>query len=166
MNVAQGTGKVARSGMRGGVRGGLVVALAALGLSACSHLGGPSAVQPGPAPSTGLTKSPIPQGAAQTAQALDTATADERAAAMAQSSGGTKLGTTVASLGDPTQGGFWLKTSLVKAETKGRVVLSNGKSAQVTLMPAPAGESQLSLSALRMLDVSLTDLPTLTVYSL
>ncbi|WP_406720962.1 MULTISPECIES: hypothetical protein [Thioclava] len=143
---------------------GLVVLVCGLGLSACSQLGGHT--DPAAAPGTGLIKSPIPQGAAHTAQSLDQASAGERAAAMATSTGGTKLGTTVASLGDPTQAGFWLKTSLVKTQTKGRVTLSNGKSVQVMLLPAEDGASQLSLSALRMLDVSLTDLPTLTVYAL
>ncbi|MFV0299980.1 MAG: hypothetical protein ACK5IP_03700, partial [Paracoccus sp. (in: a-proteobacteria)] len=60
------------------------------------------------------------------------------------------------------------KTPLVKARGVGRIVNpANGKSARVDLIPldGPAsGGSQVSLPALQLLGVSLTDLPTLEVF--
>ncbi len=79
-----------------------------------------------------------------------------------------RLGTTVASLGDPSQPGFWVKTPLVQSETDGRIVNpANGKSAKVRLIPlgGAGGGSQVSLPALQLIGVSLTDLPTLEIYS-
>ena len=73
-----------------------------------------------------------------------------------------RLGTTVASLGDPSQPGFWVKTPLVQSETDGRIVNpANGKSAKVRLIPlgGAGGGSQVSLPALQLIGVSLTDLP-------
>lgn len=76
------------------------------------------------------------------------------------------LGTTVATLGDPTEQGFWLRTPLVKAETQGSVKTTGGAVVQVKLIPiegeASAG-SRISLAAMRALNLSLTDLATLTV---
>lgn len=109
--------------------------------------------------------------AANTAAELNTTSAEERAAAAAppaEPAGEKKLGTTIASLGDPTEPGFWLKTPLVKAKASGRVVNpANGKSAKVDLIPlsgpSSAG-SQLSLPAVQLLGISLTDLPEVEVY--
>jgi hypothetical protein len=75
------------------------------------------------------------------------------------------LGETVASLGNPSEPGLWLKTPLVKAQTLGRVSY-NGKSANVTLIPiegpATAG-SRMSLQAFQTLGAPLTDLVTVSV---
>lgn len=104
-----------------------------------------------------------------TAEALDTTTEAEKEAATnvpAPASG--LLGETVASLGDPTKPGFWLKTPLVDTEQEGRIEREGGAVAQVTLIPldgAGSGGSQISLSAMRALDIGLTDLATLKVYS-
>ena len=109
----------------------------------------------------------ILQGGAQTVAALDTTTAEEKAAAAAPASGGGLIGTTVASLGDATEGGFWLKTPLVDAPAKGRVVNpENGKSANVDLQPLAGGGagSQISLAAMQTLGLSVTDLPELEVW--
>ena len=80
-----------------------------------------------------------------------------------------RIGTTIASLGDPAEGGFWVKTALVSAPTSGRVVYVNsGRSVQVQLIPldGPAGGgSQISLAAMRLLDAPLTGLPELVVYT-
>ena len=80
-----------------------------------------------------------------------------------------RLGNTVATLGDPGESGFWLRTSLVKETTPGRVVyLSSGRSVQVELRPlsGPAGGgSQISVDAMRLLDAPLTSLPELVVYT-
>ena len=79
-----------------------------------------------------------------------------------------RLGSTVASLGDPSKEGFWVKTSLVSAPTSGRVVyVTSGRSVQVELIPldGPAGGgSQISMAAMRLLDAPLTGLPELVVY--
>ena len=108
-----------------------------------------------------------PAGSRSVAQ-LD-ASAAEKAAATAPAAKGGRLGTTVASLGDATQGGFWMRTPLVKAAGKGRIVNpANGKSVNVDLIPlggpASAG-SQVSLPALTTLGIGLTDLPTVEVFS-
>lgn len=107
------------------------------------------------------------QAGGQTAAQLDTTTAAEKAAAAAPSTGGGKLGVTTASLGDATEAGFWIKSPLVKAPGKGRVVNpANGKSANVDLQPLGGGGSgsQISLAAMQALGVALTDLPQLEVW--
>ena len=115
------------------------------------------------------TAAPVPRPNARTAAELNTTTPAQRtAAAAAPATQQQKLGNTVASLGDPTQPGFWVKTPLVSAEADGRIVNpANGKSAKVRLIPlaGPAsGGSQVSLPALQLIGVSLTDLPTIEVY--
>lgn len=108
-----------------------------------------------------------PPAGARTAEAFDTTSAEERAAAIAPKAVSAKLGQTVASLGAPTEPGFWLKTPLVTGAAKGRVALPSGASVNVDLIPldGPAsGGSQLSLPAMRALGVPLTDLPTVDVY--
>lgn len=117
---------------------------------------------------------PTALGAAGAApEALDTATEAERAAASAAAEpaqGAQKLGTTIASLGDPTDTGFWIKTPLAKAPGKGRIVdPGTGKAVNVNLIPMggdPGAGSQVSLSALRELGVNLTALPEIEVWTL
>lgn len=112
---------------------------------------------------------PKPKASARTAAEFDTTSAEQKAeAAKAPASAQKKLGKTIASLGDPTQPGFWIKTPLVKANGQGRIVNpANGKSAKVELVPlsgpASAG-SQVSLPALQLIGVSLTDLPEIEVF--
>lgn len=120
-------------------------------------------------PGKSSTTSSIGEPAAQSAAALNTTTQVERKQAAAAPSGGERrIGTTIASLGDPSQPGFWIKTPLVTSETGGRIVNpANGKSAKVRLIPlgGPAsGGSQVSLPALQLIGVSLTDLPAIEVY--
>lgn len=110
-----------------------------------------------------LTSAPPPPRAARTQEALDTTTTAQRAEAAAPAGAAAKsLGTTIASLGSPSEPGFWLKTPLVKSETSGRVTnKANGKSSAVILIPidGPAtGGSRLSLPAMRLIEASLTDL--------
>ncbi|WP_298969935.1 hypothetical protein [uncultured Roseobacter sp.] len=129
-------------------------------LGAALGVAKPETTAPAPAsdgvPTTGLS----------TAEALDQTTDAERQAA-AQTGGGRALGQTVASLGSPAEPGFWLKTPLVQAETAGRVRdPATGLSVAVTLIPIDGPEtagSRLSLSAMRLLEVNLTDLVTLQV---
>ncbi|NNE53637.1 MAG: hypothetical protein HKN30_14695 [Sulfitobacter sp.] len=109
------------------------------------------------------TAAPPPPRGAQTAAALDTTTAEQRAAATAPPAEPSRtLGTTVVSLGSPTEPGLWLKTPLVKQERQGRVTnRANGKSSLVTLIPieGPAtGGSRMSLAAMRLIEALLTDL--------
>lgn len=123
---------------------------------ASEDAGEPSTLDP-------ATAAPRPPAAARSAEALDTTTPEQRAAAAAPGTAGNRaLGKTVASLGDPTQPGLWLKTPLVEAEAKGRVTNpATGKSSAVTLIPrggAATGGSQMSLSALRLIGASLTEL--------
>lgn len=127
--------------------------------------GGTAPVTPGKT----LTTAARPSPTARTAAQFDTTTPAQRAAAAAQpATSERRLGTTIASLGDPSQPGFWIKTPLVKSETDGRIVNpANGKSAKVRLIPldGPAsGGSQVSLPALQLIGVSLTDLPAIEVY--
>ncbi len=77
-----------------------------------------------------------------------------------------QLGTTVASLGPPTEGGLWLETPLVSAPTQGSVEY-NGQTVSVQLRPSggePGSGSQISLEAMRALGAPLTGLPELTVF--
>jgi len=111
---------------------------------------------------------PTLTSAANSADSLDTTTAEEReAATQAPVSVGASLGKTVASLGSATEPGLWLKTPLVKNEMPGRVTNpANGKSAAVTLIPIegpPTAGSRMSLPALRLIGASLTDLTTVEV---
>ncbi len=134
---------------------------------AAAAAGFPGATAPR-TPGKTVSASSIGADGAQSAAALDTTTRAEKAQAAAPTAGGRQLGITIASLGDPSDAGFWMKTPLVKSETNGRLVNpANGKSANVRPIPlgGPAsGGSQVSLPALQMLGVSLTDLPELQVY--
>ncbi|MEL7212459.1 MAG: hypothetical protein AAGK92_07345 [Pseudomonadota bacterium] len=113
-----------------------------------------------------------PPPSARTAEQFDTTTAEERAEviqAAAAPAGDRSLGTTVASLGDPADPGFWLKTPLVTTEQPGRVeYAAAGTKVAVTLIPieGPAtGGSRLSLPAMRLLQAPLTGLPEITVFA-
>ena len=143
-----------------------VLILAALPMAGCGLLK-PKAVEPPvqiiAALEPAVTLAPL-AGQGQTAAALDESSSADKAAALAPAGGAERsLGTTSVALGSPAEQGFWLKTSLVVVAGKGRVVLANGKSIAVDLLPAQGG-SLLSLSAYRALGIGLTDLPEVTVY--
>ncbi|WP_071688796.1 hypothetical protein [Nioella sediminis] len=107
---------------------------------------------------------PPPSVASETEEETEDGEEPEEEAAAAPASG--VLGTTVASLGDPTAPGLWLETPLVSVETEGRLEAENGNSVEVTLRPSggEAGSgSRISLMAMQALGLGLTDLPTLTV---
>lgn len=112
-------------------------------------------------------KAEVPPLDARTVDEFDTTSAEDRAEATS-GQGGTLLGTTIASLGAVTEPGFWLKTPLVSTPAPGRVELpKTGTFVNVDLIPLDGpetGGSQLSLGAMRLLDVPLTDLPELRVY--
>ena len=120
----------------------------------------------------GLGAAAPPTGA-RTAEAFDTTTEEERAAAVQTARSETQaklLGKTIASLGAPAEPGIWMKTPLVTAAGKGRVDdPASGATIAVDLIPldAPRGAgSQLSLAAMRLLGVGLTELPEVEVYRL
>lgn len=119
----------------------------------------PAALAPAPV-------SPIPPASGNTAEALDSTTEAERAAALAAPApaGAASLGRTIVSLGAVTEQGFWLRSPLVTAAGKGRVETADGKTAAVDLLPG-AGGAQLSLAAYRALGLGLTDLVEVTVYA-
>lgn len=77
-------------------------------------------------------------------------------------------GTTIASLGLLERDGFWLRTPLVSSEAKGRVVVEkSGASVNVMLVPsgAEAGSgSQLSIAAMQVLAIPITDLVEVRVF--
>lgn len=107
----------------------------------------------------------------RTAAALDTTTDAQRQAAAegARSAEGHALGETLASLGNPAEAGFWLVTGLVDRARPGRVVASGGAALAVELRPSggPAGAgSQISLPAIRALNLPLTGLAPLRVFAL
>ncbi len=115
-------------------------------------------------PTPELMAPPPPQGA-RTAEALDTTTPEQRAAATAvpAPASDAALGSVVVALGNVTEAGFWLRSSLVSAPRPGMVQTAAGKTVQVDLLPGD-GAAQLSLAAFRALELGLTDLPQVTVF--
>lgn len=137
---------------------------AILGLGGCAGLGLTPATQPAPPPETSVAPPPPP--AARTVEQFDTTTEAQRAAASAASSSGRELGTVVATLGDPSQPGFWVETTLVSSPGTGRIELvTTGQSVEVELRPVAQGSARVSLAAWRLLDVALTDLAEITVFA-
>lgn len=82
---------------------------------------------------------------------------------------GQRLGTTIATLGDPSLPGLWVRTPLVQEEGAGRIVDPvTRRSVRVRLLPAPAGlgtGSQVSLAAMQMLGLGVTELPVVELYT-
>ncbi|MFN4153607.1 MAG: hypothetical protein ACK4HF_03045 [Paracoccaceae bacterium] len=104
-------------------------------------------------------------GAGATAATLDTTTEAQKQAALAApaASGERALGKVSVSLGSPAEPGIWLRSALVAAPGKGRVVTASGQSVAVDLLPGQ-GAAQLSLPAYVALGLSLTALPEVTVF--
>ncbi|MDJ1016064.1 MAG: hypothetical protein QNJ35_06090 [Paracoccaceae bacterium] len=136
-------------------------------LAACSPgLIDTSAADPKPAPRPAAVNDLPPPANARTVEEFDTSTQADREAAATVSSQGTFIGTTVASLGDPGRPGFWIEAPLITAPGKGRVVWpATGAEVELDLIPGDGGGGRLSLAALRLLGVPLTDLPTVEVYA-
>lgn len=143
-----------------------LIFLSFLGLSACAQfpqLGGTTGTEP-EAPT--IEGPPPPPPNARTVEQFDTTTEEERVAAASPTSGGARLGETVASLGDATMPGFWVQTELVSDVREGRVVNpANGKSVAVELRPAEGGSTRVSLAAMRLLEAPLTELVTLELFN-
>lgn len=138
-----------------------VMALAAL--SACGQLDLPFARQ------TDAPREAAPDVQTATADTARPMARPESAAPAAQPAAAPgALGTTLASLGSPTEGGLWLRTGLVTRVVQGRVVAPSGQSVQVELRPsgqAPGSGSQMSLAAYQALGVPLTQLVRLQVFA-
>lgn len=160
------------------LRHGVMVALV-LALAGCAQIRMPfRQADPGPgAPLETVASQPAPAASsappprtARTPEQFDTTSGDERAAAAsaAPASGETRLGTTIASLGNPSDPGFWAETGLVSEIRQGRLEYpATGKSVAVELRPsggAPGSGTRVSLPALRVLEAPLTELPELVVY--
>jgi len=148
-----------------------VLLLPVLLLSACASLpfgDGTRAMEPvaatGPRPNSDGIRPPPAN--ARTAAALDTTTAAQKAAALAPPKpvGEQALGKTAVALGNVTEPGFWLRSTLVKTPGSGRVVTAGGATIAVDLIPG-TGAAQLSLAAFRALNLSLTDLPEVTIFA-
>ena len=105
---------------------------------------------------------------ARTAEAFDIITPAERAAAVQTNpQASTFLGETIASLGNPADTGIWLLTPLVDTVRSGRVQYGDS-SVVLELRPItgePTGASQLSLSAMRLLQVPLIELVRVDVFA-
>jgi hypothetical protein len=113
------------------------------------------------------TAPPPPRNATTVADFDTTSQADRDAAVTPVAASQTDLGTTIASLGSPTEPGIWMKTPLVTALTAGRVTYQ-GNAINIELRPsggAAGSGSQISLAAMRLLNAPLTGLPELTVFA-
>ncbi|MBV1868657.1 MAG: D-galactarate dehydratase [Marinosulfonomonas sp.] len=141
------------------------VGVAILAVAGCAVLSPPKQSPPS------NTASSKPPKNATTAEQFDTTSQAERTAALAvpKPAGERNLGKTIATLGNPTDPGFWLETPLVSKRTQGRVVFaSTGKSVAVELIPvqgAATSGSRISLPAMRLLGAPLAGLPELTVFA-
>lgn len=132
---------------------------------------GPEVVRPMPRAGGGRAAASPVQPRGRTAEALDTTTPAQRAAASeaARSTEGRRLGETLAGLGSPAEPGFWLVTGLVDRNRQGRLLAASGEAIAVELRPtggAPGGGSRISLAAIRALGLPLTELSTLQVFAL
>ncbi len=126
-----------------------------------------ASVTSAPEVETPVAEAPPPVlGVGATAATLDTTTAAQKQAALAAPAarGERDLGKVTVSLGSPAEPGIWLRSALVTAPGKGRVVTAAGQSVAVDLLPGE-GAAQLSLAAYMALGLSLTALPEVTVYA-
>ena len=143
-----------------------MVGIALLAVIGCAQIAS-TPVQTPPGDSASVK----PPKNATTAEQFDTTSQADRTAALApvKPAGERALGKTIATLGNPTDPGFWLETPLVSERTQGRVVYApTGKSVAVELIPiqgAATSGSRISLPAMRLLGAPLSGLPELTVFA-
>ena len=118
------------------------------------------------------TPPPPPPVGATTVEEFDTTTEEDRAAALApvEPAGEERLGTTLATLGSPTDPGIWIETPLVDELAPGRAeVAATGASVNLELRPSggePGSGSEISLPAMRLLEIPLTAIQELVIYRL
>ncbi len=163
----------------------LLLGLVGLTVSACAELGleGFGEVTPAAAAAAAVPDEPVvtldptppprPPATARTADQFDTTTDADRTEALAAApapAGEERLGTTLATLGSPADPGIWIETPYVTAVTPGRVeVAGTGKTINIELRPsggAPGSGSQISLPAMRLLELPLTAIQELVVFRL
>ncbi len=164
----------------------LVLCLAGLTLSACAELGlegfgaqatpaaaAAAAIETAPVVTLDPTPPPPPPANATTVEQFDTTTAEDRADALATPDapdGDAPLGTTLATLGSPADPGIWIETPYVTEVAAGRAeVTSTGNSINIELRPSggEAGSgSEISLPAMRLLEIPLTAIQEITLYRL
>lgn len=110
---------------------------------------------------------PPPPDGASTVEEFDTTDDVDRAAALdVATGGGLSLGVTTVTLGDVTQPGIWVRTPLVSDLQMGRAE-AGGESINLELRPsggAVGSGSQMSLAAMRLLGLSLTDVVEVRIY--
>ena len=129
----------------------------------------PAASAPAPVP-LDPTPPPPPSPQARTVEDFDTTTAEDRAEALATPPAAAEvaLGTTIVSLGPPADPCIWIETPLVDSPVMGRVDYAPaGTSVALELRPSggpPGSGSQISLAAMRLLEIPLTALAGVTVY--
>ncbi len=150
------------------------IVLLGLAIAGCSETTRPqsgSAPMSAMSPSESNVEAVVPTSNAATAEQFDTTSAAERKAAASAPPqiSEVRLGTTVASLGDPADPGFWAETGLVDRVTMGRLEFPGaGTSVKVELRPSggsPGSGTRVSLPAMRVLEAPLTALPELVVFS-
>lgn len=113
---------------------------------------------------------PPPPPEARTVEDFDTTSVEDRRAALSApaSAAEVQLGTTIASLGPPTDPGIWIETPLVTSLVMGRVDYPDrGTTIAMELRPSggvPGSGSQISLAAMRLLEIPLTALAEVVVY--
>lgn len=113
---------------------------------------------------------PPPPPEARTVEEFDTTSDEDRRAALSAptSAAEVRLGTTIASLGPPTDPGIWIETPLVTRLVMGRVDYPDrGTTVTMELRPSggvPGSGSQISLAAMRLLEIPLTALAEVVVY--
>ena len=145
-----------------------IVALAGCATPEFQAIFGTTPEAPIATPATVAGTAPPPPSNATTVADFDTTSqADHDAAVTTVAASQASLGTTIASLGSPTEPGIWLKTPLVTTLTAGRLEYQ-GNAINVELRPsggAAGSGSQISLAAMRLLKAPLTGLPELTVFA-
>lgn len=155
-----------------------LVIFAVAGLGACTEFQqafapvapvAPEAVVEEPAETLDPTPPPPPPPTAVTVEDFDTTTEEDRAEALEapEPEGEVRLGTSIASLGNPADPGIWLETPLVDELKPGRIAWQ-GNSVNVELRPsggAAGSGSEISLAAMRLLTAPLTDLPEIEVFA-
>ena len=117
------------------------------------------------------TPPPPPPEDANTVEEFDTTTEEDRQAALdvPDAAGEVELGRTLVTLGDPADPGIWLSTPLVSELQMGRVeVPETGATAALELRPSgkePGAGSEISLPAMRLLEIPLTAIQELIVFA-
>lgn len=138
----------------------------ALGLVFCVCLSACAKIQPQAMDVAGdAAIAPLPAGTVRPVARPETATSAHTTGSLTAARG--DLGSTIVSLGSPTESGMWLKTPLVRTQTTGHVTFG-AASQKVKLIPiegAASAGSRMSLAAMQALGVPLTELVEIRVFA-